>query len=89
MNLQSASLITTYIKLPLRHTRPGISHALYDHWLVASLILLYELINCDIIYMNSLNSVHERVVLYFQYFILALPIAILGPLSQKHFSSVF
>ena len=65
MKSQLASLIITYIELPLRHARPGISHALYDHRLVASLILLDELIYCDIIDVNSLDSVYERIVLDF------------------------
>ena len=64
MNYQLDSSIMTYIELPLRHTGPGISHTLYDYWLVASFILLDELIHCDIIDMNSLDSVHERIVLY-------------------------
>ena len=55
----------TYIELPLWHARPGISHTLYDHRFVASLILLDELIYCDIIDMNSLDCVYERIVFDF------------------------
>ena len=68
-----------YFKLPLFHARPVVSHALYDDRFATFFIFLYELINGDIIHMNSLNSVFVTRILDFQYIILSAPVTILGP----------
>ena len=77
-----------YIKLPLFHARPIICHSSYYHWFGSLLIFLYELFNRDIINVDSLYRVLERVILDFQDIILSAPVSILCPLSKKHLTSV-
>ena len=68
-----------YFKLPLFHAWPVISHTLYDHRFATLLVFFYELINGDVIHMNSLYGVFVSRIFNFQDIILPAPVTILSP----------